>query len=200
MSELAGMLLGGGLVLVASTFVAATGGTATSAPYAPEADQEKARETFGKALVSVPVEGAVGAVGAVEAGSKGVIVLAPKVTSFAQLKKALNQHFPLLTSAFEAHAILDLRKLTKHSASFEAERQLQRALLAEGLVLIPGECCGASPGLFRLLVAPSAEQVGEVVAKLVRVGGSFKWFGKRGVEAVAVEGEAGGGGKRRRAE
>lgn len=73
-------------------------------------------------------------------------------------------------------ATLDLSPLIRDFPTFAAERQLQAALLAAGLVLSPGEAHGFKrPGFFRICCAHLTDaQVEEVGQRLSRVLQTFK--------------------------
>mmetsp|Transcript_26505 Transcript_26505/g.44755 ORF Transcript_26505/g.44755 Transcript_26505/m.44755 type:complete len:212 (-) Transcript_26505:42-677(-) len=169
MNELGGMILGGGLVFVASAMVTATGANSASGkPYCPDPDQDAAATKFN-------------AVHDESRKKNDALILCPKFSSsYAHLKAALEViDVPLVMHKGQTYATIDLRKFINSSPSFEAERQLQRALIAEGLLMSPGEANGANvPGFFRICVPNLTDaQVSAVVFKLTKVGKTFKWFG-----------------------
>lgn len=179
LSELSGVLLTGGFILAASTFVAAN---APEKESTDEGDANVALQSFNSAYKSL-----------VSNNKKGdKLILAPSFGgSYGALESALAKAGILLSAnAKDQHAVIDLQKLMKGSASFAAERKIQAALVEEGLLLLPGEAFDCpQPGQFRI-TAPdlSASEIASIVDKLYRVAAKFNvTLAKRPAAVVSSE-------------
>lgn len=180
LSELSGLLLTSGIVLAASTFVAA---------YKPEVESldegetKSAKDAFNKAYVAM-----------VNNSKKSdKLILAPSFGgSYIELGDALAKAgIALNASVNEQHATIDLQKLMKFgSPSFAEERKIQQALVEEGLLLLPGEAFGcSSPGQFRITAAHlTTHEVISIVDKIYKVAQKLKiTLTKRSIVEVSPE-------------
>ena len=181
LSELSGFLFTSGIVLAASTFVAAGKPENESID---EGDSNVALETFNKSYKNL--------VSNSTRNKDDKIILAPSFGgSYVALESALAKAgISVTTSAKDQHATIDLQKLMKGSPSFAAERKIQAALVEEGLLMLPGEAFGSEkPGQFRI-TAPSlsAEDISTLVDKLYKVASVFHvTLAKRPVAVISAE-------------
>lgn len=179
LSELSGVLLTGGFILAASTFVAAN---APEKESTDDGDASVALQSFNNAYKSLASNN--------KKGDK--LILAPSFGgSYTALESALAKAGILLSAnAKDQHAIIDLQKLMKGSASFAAERKIQLALVEEGLLLLPGEALGLTqPGQFRI-TAPNltSTEVASTIDKLYKVAAKFNvTLAKRPAAVVSSE-------------
>lgn len=183
MEELAGLILGGGLVFVASSFVAASAKEADVDHV--EANVDNAKNAFNDAYSNIANNN--------KKGDK--LILAPAFgESYVVLQASLAKiGVSLSMYSTEQYAQIDLTSFLKGSSSFATERKIQQALIEEGLLMCPGEAFGAAePGFFRI-TAPvlTKEQVSAITDKIYNVSKRFNTLlTKRSAPAVVSSEES----------
>ena len=159
MEELACVLASGGLILMASSFVNST------------KDQEID-------VISAETRFNIAHADAISKNDK--IILSSCFNDYSNIYSGLKAHLSsmgitLITKPGEQFATINFQVWMKNNLSFEYERKIQAALLAEGLVLCPGEACGLTePGYFRICVPTlTTEQTTTIINKLNKVSLKF---------------------------
>jgi hypothetical protein len=163
MNELSGMVLGGGLVFLASAFSSSSNGASGSSD---SANQESAIQLFNNAHIDFANNNKKG----------DRVVLAPSYHSYVGLQVALSKiGIRTSTNPNQEFAIVDLSPLLKNDVSFANERKIQAALVEEGILLCPGEAYGASqPGEFKVMIPTlSSTEISRVVAGVAKVAQKF---------------------------
>lgn len=178
MEELAGLILGGGLVFVASSFVAATSKEVDVDDV--EANVDTGKKTFNEAYASIVADN--------KKGDK--LILAPSFgESYAALQLSLSKiGVPLTMYSTEQYAQIDLTSFLKGSSSFAVERKIQQSLIEEGLLMCPGEAFGATePGFFRIY-APvlTKELVASITDKIYNVSKKYNTLLTKRVSSSVV--------------
>jgi hypothetical protein len=177
---LGGVILGGSVVLLASSIVKDTNSSHLPPGGFDEApNHESAQQEFIKTYST-----------SVDQSKKKVLVLYPCGDgTYDQLSKKLSTIGVRLTVGSNgSYAIIDLRLLLKGSnTSFVSERLLNKSLVDEGLVMCPGEAKGEKqPGFFYIAMPHlSSEQIDTIVSTIQKVQNKFdSVLQKRGVSAL----------------
>jgi hypothetical protein len=179
MEELAGLLVSGGLILVASSVMKADSSEAEGADAKPNA--ALAVESFNAAHANAVVNN--------KKGDK--LILASSfgcpTSQYTALQASLAKiGIPVTMYATESYATIDLRPLLRSSVSFVTERKLQGALVEQGLVLCPGEACGLSePGFFRINTPVlTKDQVSAITDTISNLAKNFNTATKRSLAST----------------